>query len=79
MAPFSKSHLFRRKILHASRHAVSENSEVSGGERGRVFAEIVEILPGAMIAQVRQQFPVHHVLQYKVMRLCEQVRVRLPN
>ena len=66
------SHLFWRKILHTSCHAVAKNSEIPRGERGRVLTEIVEILPGAVITQVRQQFPVHHVLEYKIMRLCEQ-------
>lgn len=70
----SKSHLFRRKILHPSRHAVPKHSEIPGCERRGVLAEIVEILPGAMISKIGQQFPVHHVLEYEIMRLCEQNR-----
>lgn len=68
----SQSHLFRRKILHPSRHTIPKYSEIPGGEGRRVLAEIVEILPCAMIPKIGQQFPVHHVLEYEIMRLCEQ-------
>lgn len=63
------SYLFRREILHAPGHAISENREIPGSQGCGVLAEVVKVLSGTVIAQVREQFAVHDVLQYEIMRL----------
>lgn len=66
------SYLFRREILHAPGHAISENREIPGCQGCRILAEVVEVLPGTVITQIREQLAVHDVFQYEIMRLCNQ-------
>lgn len=68
-------YLLRREILHASGHAISENREISGCQGCWVLAKVVEVLPRTMITQIREQLAVHDVLQYKIMRLCNQKKI----
>lgn len=68
------SYLLRSQVLHSPGDAVPEDREIPGREGGGVLAEVVEVLSRAMVAQVRQELPVHHVLENQVMRLCNHQR-----
>lgn len=68
------SYLLRSQVLHSPGDAVPEDREISGREGCGVLAEVIEVLPGAVVAQVRQELAVHHVLENQVMGLCNHQR-----
>jgi len=72
-----ESYLLRREVFHTPGDAVSENREIPGCQGRGILAEVVKVLPGAVIAQISEQLAVHYVLQYEIMRLCNHAGSRI--